>query len=115
VILEDQPGTKSPNTIMGGEMKQPVTPAVVPLDPSATSSFLGNADWADGGVLMGLPFNYSWSLSSQRHPITMQERRHTEATARAFETRNPSTTVIMRKSSVYRHFDVVSRPSNWCP
>jgi hypothetical protein len=106
VILEDQPGIESPNTIMGGEMKQPGTPAVVPLDPSATSSFLGNADWADGEVLKGSPFNYSWSLSSRRHPITMQERRHTEATARAFETRNPSTTVIMRKSSVYRHFDV---------
>ncbi len=45
----------------------------------------------------------------------MQERRHTEATARAFETRNPSTTMIMRKSSVYRHFDVVSYSSNWCP
>jgi len=39
----------------------------------------------------------------------MQERRHTEANAKAFETRNPSTTVIMRKSNVYRHFDVVSR------
>ncbi len=44
----------------------------------------------------------------------MQEWRHTEATVRAFETRNPSTTMIMHKSSVYRHFDVVSRSSNWC-
>jgi len=46
------------------------------------------------------------------HNVLMQERRHTEATTRAFETRNPSTTVIMCKSNVYRHFDVVSPSSN---
>lgn len=66
-------------------------------------------------ILPNMPSYKYTALQSQRRPVTMEERRRAELAARNLNTKNPSVTVVMRNSSVYCHFLVVSYFAHMSP